>query len=57
MEESGGENISIRAELIAKQVELLHETLIAITDAKSLASAKMLAQNVLMSTPKDNLIH
>jgi hypothetical protein len=55
--EERGESISIRAESIAKQVELLHETLIAITEAKSLASAKMLAQNVLMLTPKDNLIH
>jgi hypothetical protein len=55
--EERGESISIRAESIAKQVELLHETLIAITEAKSLASAKMLAHNVLMVTPKDNLIH
>jgi hypothetical protein len=52
--EERGESISIRAEAIIKHVEFLHETLIAITRAKSLGSAKMLAQNVLMLFPKDN---
>ena len=51
--EERGESISVRAESIMKHVEFLHETLIAITKAKSLGSAKMLAQNVLMLMPKD----
>jgi len=55
--EERGESISIRAESIMKHVEFLHETLIEITKAKSLGSAKMLAQNVLMLIPKNNPIH
>jgi hypothetical protein len=55
--EERGESISVRAEAIIKHVEFLHETLIAITQAKSLGSAKMLAQNVLMLIPKDNPVH
>ncbi|QGQ96772.1 hypothetical protein EHS13_18750 [Paenibacillus psychroresistens] len=52
-----GESISERAEAIIRHVEFLHETLIAITQAKSLGSAKILAQNVLMSMPKINPLH
>jgi hypothetical protein len=52
-----GESISLRADAIIKHVEFLHETLIAITQAKSLGSAKILAQNVLMSMPKINPVH